>query len=422
MTNDMTVGSPAKHILFFTIPILLGNVFQQLYSMVDTIIVGKFINADALAAVGLTGALSFLILGFVFGITSGFAVVASQAFGAKDEEALRNSIATSIVLSVIITILLTVLSIGSTRFMLTIMNTPENIFEDAYIYILIIYIGIGCSMLYNMLACILRALGDSKTPLYFLIISSLLNIVLDLLFIISFHMGVAGAALATIIAQGVSGVLLFIYAKKHYPILSLHRSDFKLTKHGIKKHLALGLPMAFQFSITALGVMILQSALNLFGSAKIAAFTAASKVEQLVSQPAGTFGTAVATYAGQNHGAGNPERIRDGIRKAILLSLLCSVVASIIVVCFGRNLTSMFLDGSHPDIVNDAQIYLTISAIFFPFLHLLFIHRNALQGIGRSFVPMMAGVAELVVRGIAAFTLPSILAILVYVLPDHSPG
>ncbi|BBF43312.1 multi antimicrobial extrusion protein (Na(+)/drug antiporter), MATE family of MDR efflux pumps [Lachnospiraceae bacterium KM106-2] len=377
--------------------------------MADTIIVGKFVGNHALAAVGSTGCLNFLILGFLFGITSGFGVVIAQYFGAKDEEGLKHAVASSITLCIIFTVLLTSLSIILTKPLLHLMNTPDLIMNDAYTYIIIIYAGICFSMIYNMISCILRALGDSKTPLYFLIISSALNIILDLLFIILFSMGVAGAALATIISQGISGLLCYLYARKKFPILRLERHHFTHNSYLCKKHLSIALPMAFQFSITAIGTIILQGALNLFGPVKIAAFTAATKVEQLVTQPAGTFGVAIATYVGQNLGAGRIERIKKGVRETILISLAFSVFASIIVLLFGRTFTSMFLKEYDVEIIKSSMQYLKLIAICFPFLHLLFIYRNALQGMGKSFVPLMAGVSELVLRTLVAFLLPSFL-------------
>lgn len=407
MTNDMTKGSPSKLLLYFSIPILIGNLFQQLYNMVDTIIVGKAISTDALAAVGLTGPLSFLILGFVLGITGGFAVVVAQNYGAKDEQGVKQSVANSLVLCIAFTIILTAFAVLTTHPLLKLMNTPENIYKDAYVYIIIIYIGIGCNMLYNMVACIIRALGDSKTPLYFLALSSVVNIVLDLVFILVFGWGVAGAAIATIIAQGLSGVLCLIYANVKYPILHLRKEHFVITRDSLRKHLGIGLPMAFQFSITAVGVIILQSALNTFGSQKIAAFTAASKVEQLVTQPASTFGTAIATYTGQNLGANNPKRIKEGVRQMIFISLGFCVLSSAIVFLFGEALTSLFVRGHQPEVIASATMYLNILAISFPMLNLLYIYRNALQGMGKSFVPLMAGVSELVMRSLVAFLLPA---------------
>lgn len=409
MTNDMTKGSPLRHILFFSIPILIGNIFQQLYNMCDTIIVGRYVGTNSMGAVGSTSALSFLILGFVLGITSGFGVIIAQAFGAKDEEKLKESLATSTVLCIIITIILTVIAMTTCKTLLTWMNTKESMFQDAYTYIMIIYAGIACSMVYNMVSCILRALGDSKTPLYFLLFSSALNIVLDLLFIIKFDLGVAGAGYATILSQGISGLLCFIYMFKKFPMLLLGKRHFKLKLHTICQHLAIGLPMAFQFSITAIGVIILQSALNLFSESKISAFTAASKIEQLAMQPSITFGTAIATYAGQNYGAGNIKRIKQGVHASIFLSLCFAVLSSALMIFGGKTFTNLFLDQYNADVINSSQHYLNLLAIFFPFVNLLFIYRNVLQGIGRNLVPFLAGVIELILRSIVAFTLPSFL-------------
>lgn len=283
--KDMTKGEPFKLILWFSIPLLLGNIFQQLYSMVDTIIVGKVIGTQALAAVGTTGPLNFLVLGFASGITSGFAVLVAQKFGAGNEWDMRKAVASAITLTALFTLALTLMSVLGTKALLKMINTPDDIFEDAYKYIVVIFGGIFTMMLYNLTACILRAIGDSKTPLYFLIVSSLLNIILDLVFIINFNMGVAGAAWATVISQGVSAVLCLIYMLKKYPVLRLTKKDFRAedTAWMYGRHLGIGLPMAFQFSITAIGTVILQGALNLFGSTTIAAYTAACKVEQLVS-------------------------------------------------------------------------------------------------------------------------------------------
>lgn len=406
MTKDMTTGSPAKLILHFSIPLLIGNIFQQFYSMVDTIIVGRFVGVQALAAVGSTGALAFLILGFIFGLTSGFSVIVAQKFGANDENGLRNSVATSIILCVILTIMMTTLSVLLAKPLLILMNTPLDILNDATIYIVIIFAGTATTVFYNMISSILRALGDSKTPLYFLIVSSILNVILDLFFIINLSLGVAGAAYATVISQGISGILCLIYISKKFPILKLQKKDWKLEKSFALKHLRIGLPMALQFSITAIGVMVLQRALNAFGSTIIAAYTAASKVEQLVMQPAITFGVTMATYAGQNLGAKNIERIKEGVKTCSYISLIISILAGIIVVLFGGTFTNLFISGAETEVVESAKRYLNIVSVFFTVLGLLFIYRNTLQGIGDAFIPMMAGVAELVVRVVVAFTLP----------------
>lgn len=411
--KDMTTGNPMKLILFFSIPLLIGNIFQQFYSMVDTIIVGRCINTDALAAVGSTGPMNFLIIGSISGLTSGFAVLVAQRFGAKDEDGMRHCVGIITILCLIMTVTVTLLAVTMTRPLLRLINTPEDIFEEAYRYIVIIFWGIGATVLYNMLACILRALGDSRTPLYFLMISSVLNIVLDLCFIINFQMGVTGAALATVISQAVSGVFCFLYIVVKFPILHLSRKDFKWNGALAWKHLSIGLPMAFQFSVTAIGVIVLQGALNLFGSQKIAAYTAASKVEQLMDQPALTFGVTMANYTGQNLGAGKIDRIRKGVAQATILSLSFAVFGMLMMVLCGEPLTRLFISGAEPEemaeIIDASLQYLKIAAAFFPFLFMIFIYRNVLQGVGRSFMPLMAGVFELVTRTIVAFTLPGVL-------------
>ncbi len=409
MVKELTSGNPSKLILSYSVPLLIGNIFQQLYSMVDTIIVGKSIGVDALAAVGATGGLSFLVIGFATGLTSGFAVIAAQKFGAKDMDGLRHSVGISIILSVFTTIVLTALSLLASKPLLKLMNTPDNIIGDSQKFINIIFMGMACTMFYNMIACILRAIGDSKTPLYFLIVASILNVILDLVFILVFHMGVEGAAWATVISQGVAGALCLIYAMKKYSILKLTKKDFKYDSKFAWKHWKLGLPMALQFSVTAIGVLVLQSSLNLFGSDKIAAYTAASKVEQLLTQPAGTFGITMANYAGQNLGAGRIDRVKEGVKKCSMITLIFAVAASIILLLFGRPLTSLFVDGNKIAVFESAQTYLTVIAIFLPVLNMLFVYRNVLQGIGRSFMPFMAGVFELIARTICAFTLPTMI-------------
>lgn len=407
--KDMTQGEPFQLILWFSIPLLLGNIFQQFYSMVDTIIVGKILGTQALAAVGTTGPLNFLVLGFASGITSGFAVLVAQRFGAGDIAGMKKAVAAAAELTVGFTIVLTLAATLGTRGLLHLINTPEDILEGAYEYIVVIFGGMFTMMLYNILACILRAIGDSRTPLYFLIISSILNIVLDLVFILNFNMGIAGAAWATVISQGVSGVLCFVYMMKKYPMLHLSGKDVLAEKWMYGRHLFIGLPMAFQFSITAIGTVILQGALNLFGSTTIAAYTAACKVEQLVTQPAGTFGVTMANYSGQNLGADRVDRIKEGVTKCTILTLLFAVLASVILFLFGEPLTRLFLDGNQPEVVDTAMVYLRMCALFFPFLNMIFVYRNMLQGVGKSFMPLMAGVFELIARSVVSFTLPAVL-------------
>ena len=418
MTNDMTTGNPVKLILLFSIPLLIGNIFQQFYNMVDTIIVGRFIGVEALAAVGTTSSMVFLVNGFVMGLTSGFAVLISQKYGAKDEVGVKEAVASSIILSIIATILVTFISVLSAKPLLTLMNTPSNILKDASTYIIILYAGNIAIIFYNMMAAILRALGDSKTPLYFLIVSSVLNIILDLVLIINFKMGVAGAAYATVISQGVSAILCVIYTYKRYKILRLKKDDFKVKKKYYRKHLKVGIPMALQFSITSIGIMTVQSAINIFGSTVIASYAASSKVLQLVMQPATTLGVTMATYCGQNIGAKRYDRIKEGVKKCVQISIITSVISAIILIFLGKYFVMMFVSNPDAEILSYAQQVLNISAIFFIPLGLIFVYRNALQGIGDSFIPMMAGVYELVARDIVAFTLPKVLEFMGICLAD----
>lgn len=409
MVKDMTKGTPWKLILAFFLPTLAGNLFQQFYSMVDTVIVGRFVSVEALAAVGATGFISFLVLGFATGLTNGFSVITAQRFGSGDEDGVRRSVAVCILLSVGFTVVLTALSIATTMPLMRLMNTPENIIEDAALYINIIYLGIGATMYYNMIAGILRALGDSRTPLYFLILSSLLNVGLDLLFILKFHMGVAGAAWATVISQLFSAVCCTVWCARKYPILHLKRENFRVEWLFVCSHLNVGVPMAFQFSVTAVGCLVLQSAINVFGSDVIASFTAAGKVESLVTQPLATMGTTMAVYCGQNLGAGRIDRIRKGLRDAICFSMAFSVLAAAVNFFGGAAITGLFMDEPTREILDYAQQYLNTISVFFPFLGVLFIYRNSLQSMGESFIPLMGGVGEFAARLAAALTLPQLI-------------
>lgn len=406
MTRDMTSGNPIRLILSFSLPLLVGNIFQQLYNMVDAMIVGKFVSTDALAAVGSTGAISFLICGFAMGITSGFSVVMAQRFGADDLDGLRNAVAMAALLCGGLTVLLTALSTLLAKPLLLMMNTPSNIFADAYAYIFMIFAGLAAPIFYNMLSGVLCALGDSRTPLLFLIVSSLLNVALDLLFILGLRMGVSGAAVATVISQLASGGLCLLYMIRRFPVLHLHRKDWRLNRPLIIRHLKIGLPMAFQFSITALGVMALQGSINAFGSKAVAGYTAASKVEQICTQPMATFGVTMATYAGQNLGARRFDRIREGVWKCSLLSVGVSAAVTGIVFLAGDWFVRLFVGGNEPEVMAYAREYMTVNSLFYAVLGLLFIFRNTLQGMGVSFIPMMAGVAELVMRTAVALTLP----------------
>lgn len=401
----MTEGSPFKLILAFSVPLLLGNLFQQFYNMVDSIIVGQFVGQEALAAVGATGSMVFLVLGFCTGIASGFGVVVSQSFGAGDQKALRNYVAVSLLLSAAVTVVLTALTMVTAVPLLNLMRTPQNIMDGASSYLLVIYGGLGATLYYNVLSCVLRGVGDSRTPLYFLIVSSLLNVALDLLFVVVFHFGVAGAAYATVIAQGVSAVLCFMYMFKKFPMLRLVKEDFRVRWYTVVKLFRVGLPMALQFSITAVGVMILQSAINDFGSEVVASYTAASKVENLATQIMITLGTAMATYCGQNMGAGRFDRVKEGVRKSYLIAILSTVMAILVAGAAGGWIVTWFIPNPSKEVLGYATQYLDTICYYFIFLAFLFLYRNVLQGLGNGFLPMMCGVAEMVMRTFVAFAL-----------------
>lgn len=402
LQKDMTTGNPGKIIFDFTLPIFIGNVFQQFYNMADTVIVGKFVGTKALAAVGSTGTIMFLILGFILGMTAGFTVLTAQKFGAGDMKAMRQTVASAAMLAVIVSAILTAASMASMRTLLEIMRTPEDIFDDAYAYIMVICAGIAAQMLYNLLAAILRAIGNSKVPLYFLILSALLNIVLDLVFIIVFKLGAAGAAWATVVSQGISGILCLIYIIKKVPVLHLTREDWQLKPQLVKQQLGVGLPMALQYSITALGTMMVQTSLNMLGSIRVAAYTAAYKIEQIVSQVYVALGTTMATYCAQNMGAGDVPRIRKGFKTATIFGIIYSVIAGAIMMMAGKYLTYLFISGDVTEIMDSVDIYLKCVGVFFIPLTVVNVYRNGIQGMGYGLLPMMAGVAELAGRGIMA--------------------
>ena len=398
--HDMTSGSPMKMILSFTFPIFIGNVFQQFYNMADAVIVGKFVGTKALAAVGSTGTIMFLIYGFVVGMTAGFTVLTAQKFGAGDMRAMRQTVAGASILSLIVGVILTAAFMILMKPWLMAMNTPEDIFADAYAYIMIVSAGILAQMLYNLLASVLRALGNSKVPLYFLILSALLNIVLDLVLIIVFHMGAAGAAVATVVSQGVSGLLCLVYILKCVPVLRMSRDDWRPSGHLLKTQMRIGIPMALQYSITAIGTMMVQSSLNILGSTLVAAYTAAGKIEQVVSQAYVALGTTLATYSAQNIGAGDVPRIRRGFRATTWIGVIYSFAAAALVMTVGKYMTYLFVSEDVELIMDSVDLYLKCAGSLFIPLAIVNIYRNGIQGLGYGLLPMMAGVAELVGRGV----------------------
>jgi putative MATE family efflux protein len=405
MTKNLTSGSPAKLIFLFAMPLLMGNFFQQLYNMADTFIVGRTIGVNALAAVGCTGSIMFLILGFAVGFTSGLSIITSQRFGAGDKEGVKSSYAASIVLSLGITIVLTVISSRLARPILELMRTPPEIIEDAYRYIIVIYWGIAAAMFFNLFSNIIRALGDSKTPLIFLAVVCVLNIILDFVLILTFSMGVAGAAWATVTSQAFSAVLCFFYIRHKLPVLKLKKTHWYLSKAILWEHLRVALPMAFQASIIAIGAIMLQFALNNLGAVSVAAYTAAQKIDMVAILPMMSFGITMATYTAQNYGANDIQRIRLGVRQCCMMSITFSVVIAFINIFAGRKLIALFVGAGQPEVLSQAQTYLVTNGLLYFVLALLFIYRYTLQGLGQSFIPTVAGIMELFMRTFAAIVL-----------------
>lgn len=402
MEKDMTVGKPASVIINFTIPILIGNVFQQFYNMADAIIVGRCVGNRALAAVGSTGTLMFLIYGLVTGMTVGFTVSTAQRFGAGDMDGMRKSVASAIKLAAIVTALMTAVTMIFMRPMLHLMNTPSDIFDDAYSYIMVICAGIAAQVLYNMLSAILRALGNSRTPLYFLILSALLNIGLDLVFIKVFGMGAAGAAYATVVSQLIAGIASLIYIIAKVPLLHLKKGDWAHDGVLVRNQLKVGFPMALQYSITAIGTTMVQAALNKLGSTAVASYTAAGKIEQIAGQAYVAIGTTMATYCAQNRGAGRIDRIKEGFKSATCMGFIYSIIAGALIFFFGKYMTYLFVTEDISEVIGYVDTYLRCISLFFIPLTIVNVHRNGIQGMGFGILPMMAGVAELIGRGVAS--------------------
>lgn len=403
----MTKGAPLKLLLLFSVPLLIGNIFQQLYNIADIVIVGRTLGMNALAAVGATSPVFFFLMFVVVGLTNGFAVITGQRFGAKDPVGVRRSVTVSTVLSSVFTIVFSVLLGLFMNVILGWMNVPREIYKDAFWYIQIVVAGLISANAYNLLASIVRALGDSKTPLYFLIFASLLNIVLALLFILKFGWGVPGSAVAVVISQAVSACLCVVYVKKRFPILHLKLDDWKfaIKKESIPfamEHLKVGIPMALQYSILGIGILIIQSVCNTFGPDVIAAFTAALRIEQIATLPMVSFGVALAAYTAQNFGANNYSRIRAGVKRSSLINISLSIIMAILIHFWGSNVVGIFLGQAETEIIKIAREYLWISTIFYFFLGQIFIFRNALQGMGEAVLPLAASIAELVIRSFAA--------------------
>lgn len=396
--HDMTVGKPSKLIIQFMIPMFLGNVFQQFYNVADSIVAGQFLGVQALAAIGSTGSLMFFVTGWMNGMSSGFAILVSQWFGAKKYDRMRHYVAMSVYLSIILSVLMTVGFLAANEPILRMMNYSPDIMPDVTAYMGIIYAGLIVTAAYNALAAFLRALGDSRSPLYFLIISAAINVVLDIVFIVYGGMGVDGCAYATVIAQAISALLCFIYIVKRYPILHLKREDFRISFRSWGRLLALGIPMALQFSITAIGTIIVQGAVNVYGEIYMAGFSAAGKLQNIIATVFSAFGATIATYVGQNRGAGKMDRVRQGVRTTQMMIIVYSVFAMAVVLLLGRYMMWIFVSPSETEVIDVAVLYFRTVFWCYPFLGSIFLYRNTLQGLGYGLVPMLGGVFELIAR------------------------
>lgn len=408
MIKDMTEGKPLRLIVAFYLPLLLGNIFQQFYSMVDSIIVGKFVGVHALAGIGATGSLNFLILGFAVGICGGYSILYGQCFGAKDYSGMRRYIINSLYLSVAVAVVVTPITMYFCRDMFELMHTPPEIIEEANDYFLIILAGIFFTMMYNVSASILRSIGDSRTPLIMLILASLVNIGLDFLLVVVIPMGVKGAAIATIISQAAAALVCFIYMFKRYEILRPSRKEMTLRFKENRELLGVGIPMALQFSITAIGSILIQYAINQLGAGAVASITAAEKINGIGIGIIEMIGMALVTYASQNVGAKRIDRVHQGLKAATGFAFVICIALMIVIFVFGKQLCMLFLDAGEVALLNDAELFLRINVAFYPVIVLLIVFRYTVQGMGFSTLAMLAGVSELIGRGVAAFWLTAV--------------
>lgn len=409
--QDMTKGNPGKLIFFFALPLMLGNICQQLYTMVDTIIVGQGVGVQALASLGAADWLNWLVLGISTGFSQGFSIMIAQRFGANDMEGLRKSVSMSYFLGGIIAIIATILSQLTALPILKLLKTPENILPGSLIYLRISFSGILIVMAYNVFASILRALGDGKTPLIAMLIASVINIILDMLFVFVFHWGIAGAAIATVVAQVFSG-LFCLKAILKISFLKLTRSDWTLNQYMIKRLIQLGTPTAFQNIIISIGGMVVQYVINGFGFIFVAGFTATNKLYGLLEVASTSFGFSMATFTGQNLGAKKLTRIKSGVKTGAIMGIVTAALISCMMFILGEQIVSLFVSGEPNEIeqvIAVAKTYLMIMSALLPILYLLYIYRSALQGMGDTITPMLSGLIEFIMRVSVVLILPKII-------------
>ncbi|MBR0530291.1 MAG: MATE family efflux transporter [Ruminococcus sp.] len=406
MTTDMTKGSTLKNILTFCLPMTAGSLFQQLYNMVDSIIVGQYVGVEAFSAVGLVGSVMFLVIGTAVGMCSGFSIPIAQRFGAEDYKGMRKTLYNAVILAGIIALVLTSVTTVLAGDLLKIMSTPDELFSHAYNYLFVIFLGIPVTIFYNLLCSVLRALGDSKTPLRYLLISSVLNVILDIALIVGFKLGVAGAAIATVASQLIAGLLCLRHMIRNVAVITMEADEKKIDGRLMVNIFTIGMPMAFQFSITAVGSIILQTAVNKLGANSVAAMAAGQKIQNFIAQPMDTLGVTIATFGGQNLGAGRFDRIHKGAREVLAAEVIYAVLIGVFVFFFGDVLAQIFIKKDSEDyllILENMRHFLRVTCLFYPVLGVLFLFRSLLQGLGFSAVTMLAGCMELVARCVVAF-------------------
>ncbi len=405
MAKVLTTGRPWRVILVFAVPLLVGNLVQQLYQVADAFVVGRTLGVTSLAAVGVVGSLLFLLLGAAWGMTSGFAIPTAQAFGAGDQRGVRRSVATGTILAAGASVVLTVVSIGLVEPALGWLHTPAELVPEARTFALVSFAGSAVTMFYNYLAAIIRAIGDSRTPLVFLTVSCLLNVALVVTLVNGLGTGVGGAALATVVSQLISVLLCLEYVRRRVPVLHVRREDWRISRGDVTRHLRLGLPMGFQASIIAIGTLAVQLRLNELGADAVAAYTTAARVDGLAIALLASLGLAVSTFVAQNHGGRRPDRIRRGVLESLGIAFAGAVLLGVVLISSGARLVELFVGPGEERVVEMAAVLLTVNGATYTILGALFVLRGALQGLGQSFVPTMTGVLELVMRVGAAIVL-----------------
>lgn len=405
--NDMTSGPTLPLILKFTLPLLFGNLLQQAYSMVDAAIVGQFLGINPLAAVGAGSSVIFMIIGFCTGCSNGFGIPVAQMFGAQNYSSMRRYVYSGLKLSAWVSVAIAVVACLFCSTILTTMSTPDVIFDDAYIYLLITFAGVPATFFYNQLSSVIRALGDSKTPFWFLLFSTVLNILLDLFCIVTLGWGVAGAAIATVFSQALSAVLCYIYMMRRFEILKSTREERAISGRHVRTLLSIGLPMGLQLSITSIGSIMLQSSNNALGTTCVAAFTAAMRIKMFFLCPYESLGIAMATFAGQNYGAGKPERIWQGVKSSGIIAGVYYVFMFIVLMTMSEFLTEFFVEANETEIIAYSAQFLHVAAWFFPILAVLCILRYTIQGAGYTNFAMLSGVMEMIARAaVSLFAVP----------------